>query len=420
MANLRMCFCAKVIEAKKLIGLAIYLESNEGEFKNKKRELKTFDALDVTEITDHVVFENTMYKFVNSVVKKVELSLFEGGVPLFEGESSLLEEANKIGNIALVSTCENNFDMPIEALLSKKKKKKKKKTKEDKVVSSKEFFSGEMYYPYLKSVGFLKQINFNKDFIKRVDYQYKIASFDIKVEMLSLLRDFKEKNESLNEVVVEPLPEVINPVLTLGFNKPNSISKYDNVIDIQTDGSVRMHNGEHIIAFGGNFVKRELGKNIFYNFKRMCGFERLKENSQYAELKAVEAALIELEESHKDELISQNTLVKVYIDNIQVVDVLKSGFMWNNATSEALAAFYSVKKFQSKYAISFTKVSSKANKGNNIAHNLAKKAYRIAVDKNKNKAVEDYSVEFMSKIKNHYYLKRANDNYNLLVNNLNN
>lgn len=375
MYNLRMYVTNKMIDKKSILATAIYFEEKKETTRNKK--FQTIDAIDITELQETDQMEDVLLNFLRNQLNKVNFNF---------------SEDETYGSIGFLSFCEPGN-------------------------------GNKKYKEIITKLDFLDKINCRPEKLKRIDLiGSAIIDQNMKFDLITFMRDFVEqKTEKTTteqtKLLDNQVEEVKLPIQQKFLNKKNAIKKYKKVIDIHTDGSVKFFKGQPIISFGGNIIKRTVEDSIFYNFKRICGFEFLKEDSQYAELKAVEESLSEIIENHSKEIDSE-TLIKIYIDNEQVVDVLKSGFMWRNASEKAMQSFYKVKGFQKKYHISFTKVSSKKNKGNMIAHNLAKKAYKIATGSKEHKFVENPSPEFKEKLKNQYFLKRAQENYSLLINNL--
>lgn len=373
MYNLRMYVTNKMIDKKNILATAIYFEEKKETTRNKK--FQTIDAIDITELQEIAQIEDVLLNFLRNQLNKVDFNF---------------SEEETYGNIGFISFCEHG---------------------------------NKKYKKIITKLDFLDKINCRPEKLKRIDLiDSTIIDQNMKFDLINFMRDFveqktKKTTTEQSKLLDNLVEEVKLPIQQNFLNKKNAIKKYKKVIDIHTDGSVKFFKGQPIISFGGNIIKRTVEDSIFYNFKRICGFEFLKEDSQYAELKAVEESLTEIIENHSKEIDSE-TLIKIYIDNEQVVDVLKSGFMWRNASEKAMQSFYKVKGFQKKYHISFTKVSSKKNKGNMIAHNLAKKAYKIATGSKEHKFVENPSPEFKEKLKNQYFLKRAQENYSLLINNL--
>jgi len=258
---------------------------------------------------------------------------------------------------------------------------------------------------------FLNLLNGEKKSLSSVAIRRAVTiDYALKGEMNQIIREFAEQ-EGISKVA-EPVKPA--PVLTIEQRLPTYLQvNYNEVMDIHTDGRVKEEAGHTVVSFGINLLKRDLKEGIYHNFKRIAGYECVKEDSNYAELKAVEMAIQEIQKNHS-EFMNKETLFRFYIDNESVIKAIQIKKLWKNASERTYSIFKNMIDFLNEQNVSVIKVSSKENKGNKIAHMLAKKAVEMNKENASTVKVMDIFQDFTLKMENNFYNNRAKENYELL------
>lgn len=389
-------FLEKTIAGQKLVAVALFLQSRNQRSNLIERTMKSIQIFDVSHVNSNKSYARNFGIVLNLVLKEANLSKedFRGNTALFIESADLDEDKNK------------------------KYSKRKVMENEGKNTPFMSMFSagGNMYKETSKLAfaSLLSEIGSTFSLIKlNVDSK---STPDVRLTMLAKMREYAEQFEE------NKAPEEKRPVFTFDNEKAHSIleqryNKYSYVIDIHTDGSARIENGIHMSTFGVNILKRDLDQEIYHNFKRICGFEKMKGDSSYAELKAVEVALNEINENHEEFAIN-DVLLRFYIDNEQVIKAIQSGKLWNTTSQKTIDSYNKIKSYQKKFRVSFVKVNSKENKGNKIAHLLARDAYETCKnEENFIKTINTFS-DFEAKLDNNFYREKAKQRYKNLLNEL--
>lgn len=322
---------------------------------------------------------------------------------LIESIANLLKNAlteNKLEILPRVITVMN-----VDCLSSDRKNRKKKKS----------HFLDMFEEGRLKSA-YVKELKNHEIALSAVLFS-KLANIEYKIkgEIAQAMRDFI--NENKKDIA---LPEVEVPVLGFEQRLPTYLKEdYTDVVDIHTDGRVKATEKNTTVSFGVNILKRDLEESIYHNFKRIAGYEIMKEDSNFAELKAVETAMLELGKNNK-ELLNEKTLFRFYVDNECVIKSLQIKKLWRNASVRSHEIFKNILNFMSENNVSVIKVSSKMNKGNKIAHMLAKKAVEMNANSPEKVKVLNPFEDFTLKMQNDFYHHRAKENYQILQNELTN